>query len=186
MITPIEIRQHSFKKSFRGFDPEEVANFLNNLSLQWEKQLEEARRTKIELEKTTSNLESLKQVESVLHKTLLQAEETSRSTVENAKRDAELKRREAEEKSNELIKNALTERSRIELQIGELISRRNDILNQLKSFLTSTTDRIKTFEEKEMKSYSQQAAQEDPKSFFDTNVSSGSDTSMVNEIVEGL
>lgn len=186
MITPIEIRQHTFKKKFGGgYDKEEVHNFLNTLSLQWEKQLEEAKRMKIEFEKTQSNLDSLKQVESVLHKTLLQAEETSRSTVENAKKDAELKRREAEDKSNELIKNALNERSKIEMQISELIARRNDILNQLKSFLGSQTERIKTFEEREMKVYNQ-PKEEEVKSFFETNVQGGPDSVMVNEIAEGL
>lgn len=186
MITPIEIRQQTFKKSLRGYDKDEVAAFLNTLSLQWEKQLEETRRIKIELEKTQSSLDSLKQVESVLHKTLLQAEETSRTTVENAKKDAELKRKEADDKSSEIVKNALNERSRIEMQIAELAARRNDILNQLKSFLSSTADRIKTFEEREMKTYNQQSQQEDPKSFFDTTVQSGPDTMIVNEIVEGL
>ncbi len=154
--------------------------------MQWEKQLEEFKRLKIDFEKTQSNLDSLKQVESVLHKTLLQAEETSRSTVENAKKDAELKRREAEDKSNEIIKNALNERSRIEMQISELVARRNDIINQLKSFLSSQTERIKTFEEREMKNYNQNPNAEETKSFFDTNVQGGSDSMMVNEIADGL
>lgn len=151
MITPIEIRQHTFKKALRGYDKEEVNNFLNTLSMEWERFVEEHKRTKIELEKTQSNLENLRQVESALHKTLLQAEETSRSTMENAKKDAELKVAEAESKSKSIVKQAMEDRSRIEMQIDELVHRRNEILQQLKSYLQAQTERLRTFEEKEMK-----------------------------------
>lgn len=152
MITPIEIRQQQFKKSLRGFDKDEVTAFLNTISLEWERHLEESKRTKQELEKTSASLDSLKQVESALHKTLLQAEETSKATVENAKKDAELKLQESEVKAREVVKQAIDERSRIEMQINELVARRNEILQQLKSYLLAQTERLKTFEEQEMKS----------------------------------
>jgi cell division initiation protein len=152
MITPIEIRQHSFKKVLRGYDKDEVAAFLNSVSMEWERLLEDHRRTKQELDKTQSSLDNLRQVETALHKTLLQAEETSKTTMEHAKRDAELKLAEADSKAKDVVKRAIEERSRIEMQINELISRRNEILQQLKSYLQAQTERLKTFEEKEMKS----------------------------------
>jgi cell division initiation protein len=151
MITPIEIRQHSFKKAFQGYNKDEVQNFLNTLSSEWERMLEDHKRVKIELEKTQSALDNLRQVESALHKTLLQAEETSKSVVENAKTTAELRIQEADSKAKEMIKTAMEDRSRIEMQINELVSRRNEILQQLKSYLSAQTERLRTFEEKEMK-----------------------------------
>ena len=152
MITPIEIRQHSFKKSFQGFNKDEVQNFLNTLASEWERMLEDHKRVKTELDKTTSALDNLRAVESALHKTLLQAEETSKSVVENAKTTAELRIQEADAKSKEMIKNAMDDRSRIEMQINELVNRRNEILQQLKSYLSAQTERLQTFEEREMKS----------------------------------
>lgn len=152
MITPIEIRQHSFKKAFQGYNKDEVQNFLNTLSSEWERMLEDHKRVKLELEKTQSALDNLRQVESALHKTLLQAEETSKSVVENAKTTAELRIQEADAKAKEMVKTAMDDRSRIEMQINELVSRRNEILQQLKSYLSAQTERLKTFEEKEMKS----------------------------------
>lgn len=152
MITPIEIRQQQFKKGLRGYDKDEVNAFLNTLSQEWERLLEEHKRTKQDLERTQASLDSLKQVESALHKTLLQAEETSKSTVENAKKDAELKLQESEAKAREIVKGAMDERSRIEMQINELVARRNEILQQLKSYLLAQTERLQTFEKQEMKS----------------------------------
>lgn len=173
----------------RGYDKEEVAAYLNTLSLEWEKILEENKRLKTELDKTQSNLDSLKKVENVLHKTLLQAEQTSRSTVENAKKDAELKVQEAENKANEILKNAMSERSRVEMEINELMARRNDILQQLKSFITSQAERLKTFEKEEMKSYEpahKKNKSEQEGSFFESSVDSGPESNFVNDIVEEL
>jgi cell division initiation protein len=152
MITPIEIRQHTFKKAFQGYNKDDVQNYLNTLSSEWERMVEDNKRIKIELEKTTSALDNLRQVESALHRTLLQAEETSKSTIENAKTTADLRIQEAEATAKEMLKNAIEERSRVEMQTNELVSRRNEILQQLKSYLTAQTERLKTFEEKEMKS----------------------------------
>jgi cell division initiation protein len=152
MVTPIEIRQHTFKKAFQGYSKDDVHNYLNSLSVEWERMMEDHKRVRLELEKTSAALENLRQVESALHRTLLQAEETSKSTVENAKTTAELRIQEAEAKAKEMLRTAMEDRSRIEMQINELVARRNEILNQLKSYLTAQTERLRTFEEKEMRS----------------------------------
>ena len=40
-ITPLEIRQKSFEKEFRGYDKDEVNAYLRSLSQEWEKLLDE-------------------------------------------------------------------------------------------------------------------------------------------------
>ncbi len=42
-ITALEIKQHEFEKSFRGYDIDEVNNFLSNLAQEWERLLNEAK-----------------------------------------------------------------------------------------------------------------------------------------------
>lgn len=189
MITPIEIRQHAFRKSFRGFDPEEVRGFLNTVSLEWEKVLDDLKQMRTEFEKTKSNLDSLKQVESVLHKTLLQAEQTSRVTVENAKKNADLRLQEAEAKHQMIVQDAMNERSRIEIEINDLINYRNEIFQQLKSFLNSQTERLKNFETREARpgdKLKKEPQQEKSKSFFDAKFAGESGDEMISQIVEEL
>ena len=155
MITPLEIRQHTFsKKTLGGVDPEEVKAFLQNVSQEWEKMQEDNRKMKAELDKTKSSLEHYKGMESIMHKTLLQAEQSSKSTLENAKKDAELK-------------------------IQELVSRRNDILQQLKTFLANQTDRIRTFETQEALHYNPSAQETTKQSFFDSYFAENSDISNI-------
>jgi cell division initiation protein len=171
MITPVDIRNQQFGRSLRGFDPDDVKAFLHSLSNEWETVLVENKTLKIELEKTKETLNGYKEMESMLHRTLMQAEQSSRLVHENAQREAELKIMEAEQQANQLIQSAsleselklqeaeqrslhiinrsYDERSRIEMEINQLLHRRNEILNQLHLYLNSQLERIKAFQKEE-------------------------------------
>lgn len=148
MITPIEIRQHSFQRSFRGYEPEEVNNFLTMLSMEWEKQVEENRRLKSELDKIQASYSSLKEVEGMLHKTLQQAEQSTKDTLDNARKRASLIVAESESKSRELLRQGVEQRNQIDKEINELCERRDEILMQLSVFLKTQTDRLSNFGKK--------------------------------------
>ena len=49
-ITPIEIRQKTFEKHFRGYDKEEVNAFLLTLSQEWERLVDENKESRFRLE----------------------------------------------------------------------------------------------------------------------------------------
>ena len=91
MITPQEIRQQTFRKVFRGYDPEEVNAFMQALAQEWEGQQHTLKELKEELERTKASYRTLKEVEDMLHRTLMQAEQSARDTVENARQKLNLK-----------------------------------------------------------------------------------------------
>ncbi len=106
-ITPIEIRQKSFeKKAFGGYDKDEVTAFLQALSQEWEKINNEMRELKLRLEMAEKEVGQLRQVETSLFKTLKTAEDTGSHIVEQAKKDAELKVKEAQLKADEILADA--------------------------------------------------------------------------------
>jgi cell division initiation protein len=149
MISPIDIRQHTFKRGLRGYNEDEVRTFLNSLASEWQKVLEENGQLKHQLEKAEASIQQYKQVEAMLHRTLEQAEKSSADTLENAKREAHNMVQEAENRAAELLQEAAKERSRIEQEIHGLVSRRNDMLVQLRSFLQAQTERLSEFKEHE-------------------------------------
>lgn len=150
MITPLEIRQQQFKRVFRGYDRDEVHAFLNALSQEWEKHLESQRSLKEELERTRASYNTLKEVEGMLHKTLMQAEKSSKDTVENARQKAELKLREAEGQARDLIREASDERKHLQQEVDELTRRRDQVLMQLQLFLKTQLDKLGAFELNEL------------------------------------
>ncbi|WP_194774244.1 DivIVA domain-containing protein [Pararhodonellum marinum] len=95
-ITPIEIRQKTFEKNFRGYDKDEVSSFLNSLSQEWERMMDDKKELKSKLEQTEKEVYKLRQVEESLFKTLKTAEDTGASMIEQATKTADLILKEAQ------------------------------------------------------------------------------------------
>lgn len=105
-ITPLEIRQKEFEKNFRGYDKDEVNAFLQTLSQEWERAMEDNRDMRFKLETTQKEVEKLREVESSLFKTLKTAEDTGASMIDQASKTAELRIRESNIKAEEILSEA--------------------------------------------------------------------------------
>lgn len=108
-ITPLEIRQKTFEKVFRGYDKDEVASFLNLLSQEWEKSNEEKRMLQMKLEHSEKESAKLREVESSLFRTLKAAEDTGATMVEQAKETAEQILKEARMDADAMLADAQTQ-----------------------------------------------------------------------------
>ena len=105
-ITPLEIRQKTFEKAFRGLDKDEVQAFLNTLSQEWEKVVQECKELKIRLEASEKEVQKLREVESSLFKTLKTAEDTGANLIDQATKTAELHMKETQMKTEGLLNEA--------------------------------------------------------------------------------
>ena len=105
-ITSLEIKQHEFEKSFRGYNIEEVNHFLANISQEWERMLNELKMLKMQLEISEKEASKLREVEMTLIKTLRTAEDTSSRITDNANQEANRKISEAEQKAEAILADA--------------------------------------------------------------------------------
>ena len=121
-ITPLEIRQKTFEKAFRGLDRDEVYAFLATLSQEWEKMLDEQKELRIKLETTQKEVEKLREVENSLFKTLKTAEDTGANMIDQATKAAKLHMRETEIKAEALLNDART-KAKAMLEEAELRTR---------------------------------------------------------------
>jgi len=62
-ISPIEIRQQEFTKKMRGYDPDEVQNFLESLAEELEKFIVENESLKSEIDSLTEQNNEYKKIE---------------------------------------------------------------------------------------------------------------------------
>jgi cell division initiation protein len=127
-ITPIEIRQKTFEKVFRGYDKEEVASFLQIISDEWIKMNDEAKSLEIRLESAEKEIAKLREVESSLYKTLKTAEDTGANMVEQANKAAELQMKETQMKADNMVSDA---RSKAGLIIDNAEKRARDIISKM-------------------------------------------------------
>ena len=105
-ITPLEIRQKTFEKAFRGLDKDEVNAFLLSLSHEWERMVDDNKNSKIKLEQAEKEVQKLREVENTLFRTLKTAEDTSASVIDQANKTAELHMREVQMSSDGLMNEA--------------------------------------------------------------------------------
>lgn len=133
-ITPIEIRQKAFSRVLRGYDKEEVDAFLQTLSQEWERVMDENKEYRIKLDISEREVRKLREVEGSLYKTLKAAEETGSHLIEQANRSAELYLREAKAHADSLLREARAKAQQM-LQETEVRSRRalEETLGELKS-----------------------------------------------------
>ena len=133
-ITPLEIRQKTFEKNFRGYDKDEVTAYLQVLSQEWERMMDENKELSIKLKSSEREVEKLREVENSLFKTLKTAEDTGANIMDQATKAAELHMRETEMKAEALINDARN-KARDIIENAELDSKNayEEVEGQLKS-----------------------------------------------------
>lgn len=136
-ITPLEIRQKAFEKNFRGYNSDEVNAFLQSLSQEWERVLDEGKELRIKLEACEREVLKLREVESSLYKTLKTAEDTGANVIEQARQAADLNMRESQLKAEALLNEAKV-KARNTLEEAEMKS---------KQTLVEMEDRLKAMVE---------------------------------------
>ncbi|MCA6074150.1 DivIVA domain-containing protein [Fulvivirga sedimenti] len=136
-ITPLEIRQKTFEKAFRGLDKDEVYAFLTTLSQEWEKMMDENKELRIKLETTQKEVEKLREVENSLFKTLKTAEDTGANMIDQATKAAKLHMRETEMKAEAVLNDART-KAKTMLEEAEVRSRdtMEEMEDQLRNLAT--------------------------------------------------
>lgn len=142
-ITPIEIRQKTFEKNFRGYEKDEVHAFLLTLSQEWERLSDENKELRIRLEATEREVTKLREVESSLYKTLKTAEDTGAHVVEQARVTAELHLKESQLKAEALLNEA---KSKAKDTIEESEVRAKEIVAEMEDRVRLLVDNYKKLE----------------------------------------
>lgn len=132
-ITPLEIRQKAFERVLRGYDRDEVSAYLQSLSQEWERTLDEVKEVRIKYEATEREVTKLREVESSLYKTLKTAEDTGANVIDQANKTAELILREAQMKADSMLNEAKT-KAKNTIEEAEFVS---------KQMLAEMEDRLK-------------------------------------------
>ncbi|MEN3037634.1 MAG: DivIVA domain-containing protein [Candidatus Kryptonium sp.] len=145
-FTPLAIKKQQFKKSFRGYNIEEVRVYLEMLASEYENLLQENKELKEKIAMLETEVSTYKQIEKNLHLAVTQAQETATKTLENAKKQAELLIKEAELKAKEIADKAKIESIKIENEIQTLKIERERIIRELKSFLMSELEKLNLLE----------------------------------------
>ena len=142
-ITPLEIRQKTFEKNFRGYEKDEVHGFLLTLSQEWERMQDENKELRIKLESAEREVAKLREVEGSLYKTLKTAEDTGANVIEQSRKAAELHLKESQIRAEALLNEA---KSKAKDTIEESEVRAKQVVAEMEDRLKALIDNYKKLE----------------------------------------
>jgi cell division initiation protein len=134
-ITPLDVRGHRFAVRMRGYDKEEVQSFLNFVSEEFEKVVNDVSRLKEESLQLKASLGDLTERERILKETLFTAQKLSEDMKEEAKKEGRLVLREAELRGQKLVDQAQKKVSQLEDSIRGLKLERDSFERRLRGLL---------------------------------------------------
>ncbi|UCF81694.1 MAG: DivIVA domain-containing protein [Acidobacteriota bacterium] len=134
-ITPIDIRKHSFKKRLRGCDPKAVESFLFLVAEEFERLVNERENLREKCTHLESQLSGFDEREKILKRTLYTAQKASDDQKENARKEAELIRKEAELRAEQIVEAAHARALEVQKDIQELQMARQRALAAIEATL---------------------------------------------------
>ncbi len=136
-ITPLDIQQKQFPSKFRGFDEEEVDSFLELVREEMEELLRENATMREESKRLEKQVKEYKNIETTLRDTLIATQQMVDEYKVNAKKEAELIKKEAELKAEEILKAAQGKVVNIHEDIADLKGIRRHFKEELKRLIES-------------------------------------------------
>ena len=119
-LTPIDIHNQEFSKVFRGYDEDEVNEFLDQIIKDYEILLREKKELEDKLEETFDRLGHFTSIEGTLNKSIIVAQEAAEEVKRNAQKEAKLIIKEAEKNADRIVNDSLTKARKIAVEIEEL------------------------------------------------------------------
>ncbi|MGO4927200.1 DivIVA domain-containing protein [Fundicoccus sp. Sow4_F4] len=119
-LTPNEILSKEFESKFRGYDIDQVNDFLDVVRVDYEKALDENEIFKRKLADSEEKLEYFAQLQDSLNSSIMVAQDAAERLKQNARKEAELILFEAEREADRVINEASEQAKRIYNENEEL------------------------------------------------------------------
>jgi cell division initiation protein len=142
-LTPLDIHNKEFSRRLRGYDEDEVNEFLDQIIKDFEALIRENKELKNEANALKERLEHFANLEETLSKTIIVAQEAADEVRNNSKKEAELIIKEAEKNADRIINESLAKSRKIALEIEELKKQASIYRTRLKTLIEAQLELLK-------------------------------------------
>ena len=149
-LTPQDILTQQFGSKVKGYDKDEVKNFLIQVVETLENEIQEKEKLRKNLEKVREKLEKFEKREEILRDTLVSAQKFSTEIKTNSQKESELIIREAEMKGEEIVKSAIDRQKDLKEEIRSLKFKRREIETDLVNMLNSLKELIESYQKEDV------------------------------------
>ncbi|MBP3038714.1 DivIVA domain-containing protein [Bacillaceae bacterium Marseille-Q3522] len=119
-LTPLDIHNKEFSRGFRGYDEDEVNEFLDQVIKDYEMIIRDKKELEEKLNKLGERVGHFNNIEETLNKSIVVAQEAAEEVKRNAQKEAKLIIREAEKNADRIVNESLAKARKIALEIEDL------------------------------------------------------------------
>ncbi|MFZ7946663.1 MULTISPECIES: DivIVA domain-containing protein [Bacillaceae] len=143
-LTPLDIHNKEFNKGFRGYDEDEVNEFLDQVIKDYELVLREKKEMEERLKDMNERLGHFVNIEETLNKSIIIAQEAGEDVKRNAQKEAKLIIKEAEKNADRIVNDSLSKARKIALEIEDLKKQSKVFRTRFKMLIEAQLDMLNT------------------------------------------
>jgi DivIVA domain-containing protein len=134
-LTPLDVRRYEFGKVLRGYDPERVDQFREQVANELERLVRQNQELEQKARSFHDQLKSFRERDKALNEALVHAQQLRSEIRDQSERESQLILREAQAQAESIIMNAQNDIRRVEDELAALERFRRSYLAQLRVFV---------------------------------------------------
>ena len=148
-LTPMDIHNKEFSRSFRGYNEDEVDQFLDNIVDEFEKLYKENMELKDRINSLVDQINQFKTMEKTLKDTLVTAQKTADEVTALAQKKSDMIIKEAEEQARKIREKATQDVIDANKESFEIRKQIRMLKSKIKSLLESQIEQLEQIDEEE-------------------------------------
>ncbi|AGX03779.1 MULTISPECIES: DivIVA domain-containing protein [Bacillaceae] len=143
-LTPLDIHNKEFSKGFRGYDEDEVNEFLDQIIKDYEILIREKKELSERLTDLNDRIGHFTNIEETLNKSIVVAQEAAEEVRRNAQKEAKLIIKEAEKNADRIVNESLSKARKIALEIEDLKKQSKVFRTRFRMLIEAQLDMLNT------------------------------------------
>ena len=142
VLSPLDIHNKEFTRGFRGYNEDEVNEFLDQIIKDFEITIRQKKDLEKEAEELNEKINHFTNIEDTLNKSILIAQETAEELKSNARKESKLIIKEAEKNADRIINEALSKSRKIAMEMEEMQRQAKVFRTRLKMLIEAQLDMV--------------------------------------------
>lgn len=142
-LTPLDIHNKEFTKRMRGYDEDEVNEFLDQIIKDYEGLIRENKELQNQVAELQEKLGHFSNIEETLSKAIIVAQDAADELKNNSKKEAQLILKEAEKNADRIINESLAKSRKIALEMEELKKQATIYRTRFRALLEAQLEMLK-------------------------------------------
>ncbi len=141
-LTPLDIHNKEFGRGFRGYDEDEVNNYLDQIIKDYELTIREKADLQNKVNEMEERLKRFSEIEETLNKSIVIAQETADGVKDSSLKESKLIIKEAEKNADRIVDEALSKSRHISMETEDLHRQAKVFRTRLKMLIEAQLDMI--------------------------------------------